>query len=108
MAEKQEVQQEVDFEKKLFRVLPEFVKRVSEVILKQLLDGLLLDGVFALSEIEDILQKNQTRAEKARDTILAVMKKGNEACRLMIKRLQQRDSTLFNQLGLSSDSSGPE
>uniref|UniRef100_A0A3B5QAR8 CARD domain-containing protein n=1 Tax=Xiphophorus maculatus TaxID=8083 RepID=A0A3B5QAR8_XIPMA len=45
--------------------------------------------------------------DKARDTIDAVMKKGQRACRLMIKRLHHRDPTLSNQLGLSSDSSGP-
>ncbi|XP_043965523.1 NLR family CARD domain-containing protein 3-like [Gambusia affinis] len=104
MAEKQEV----DFEEKLFKVRSEFVKRVSDDVLKQLLDGLLSDHILGDLEDEGILQKNQTRAEKARETIDTVRKKGNEACRLMIKRLQHIDPTLFNQLGLSSDSSGPD
>uniref|UniRef100_A0A3B5RB38 CARD domain-containing protein n=1 Tax=Xiphophorus maculatus TaxID=8083 RepID=A0A3B5RB38_XIPMA len=73
----------------------------------QLLDGLLSDCVFTLSERENILQKNQTRADKALAAIDAVMKKGQRACRLMIQRLHHRDSTLSNQLGLSSDSFGP-
>uniref|UniRef100_A0A3P9NI23 CARD domain-containing protein n=1 Tax=Poecilia reticulata TaxID=8081 RepID=A0A3P9NI23_POERE len=80
----------------------EFVERVSEEILKRLLDDLLSDGVITLSETEGILQKNQTREDKVRTTIDAVMKKGKEACRLMIKRLHHRDPTLSNQLGLSS------
>ncbi|XP_054913376.1 NACHT, LRR and PYD domains-containing protein 3-like [Poeciliopsis prolifica] len=101
-------QREVDFEEKLFKVRSEFVERVSEEILKRLLDDLLLDGVFTLSELEGILQKNQTRADKARDTIDAVRKKGQRGCRLMIKRLHHMDSTLSNQLGLSSDSFGLE
>ncbi|XP_023185449.1 NLR family CARD domain-containing protein 3-like isoform X2 [Xiphophorus maculatus] len=95
-------------EEKLSKVRPEFVEKVSEEILKRLLDDLLSDGVFHHSEIEGILQKNPTRADKARDTIDAVMKKGQRACRLMIKRLHHRDPTLSNQLGLSSDSSGPD
>ncbi|XP_023185772.1 protein NLRC3-like [Xiphophorus maculatus] len=106
MAQQQEVQQ--DFEKKLSKVRPEFVKRVSEEILKRLLDELLSDGVFNHSEIDGILQKNPIRADKARDTIDAVMNKGQRACRLMIKRLHHRDPTLSNQLRLSSDSSGPD
>uniref|UniRef100_A0A3P9QGA4 CARD domain-containing protein n=1 Tax=Poecilia reticulata TaxID=8081 RepID=A0A3P9QGA4_POERE len=77
----------------------------SEEILTQLLDGLEADGIFKRSEKEEILQKNPIRANKARDTIDAVMKKGQRACRLMIKRLHQIDPTLSNQLSLSSDSS---
>ncbi|XP_023185481.1 NLR family CARD domain-containing protein 3-like isoform X2 [Xiphophorus maculatus] len=100
--------QQQDFEKKLFKVRPEFVEKVSEEILKRLLDDLLSDGVFKHSEIEGILQKNPIRADKARDTIDAVINKGQRACRLMIKRLHHRDPTLSNQLGLSSDSSGPD
>ncbi|XP_014835469.1 PREDICTED: protein NLRC3-like, partial [Poecilia mexicana] len=89
-------------EEKLFKVRSEFVERVSEEILKRLLDDLLSDQVFTQSEMEGILQKNQTREDKARNTIDAVMKKGQRACRLMIRRLHHRDPTLFNQLGLSS------
>uniref|UniRef100_A0A3B3YHJ0 CARD domain-containing protein n=1 Tax=Poecilia mexicana TaxID=48701 RepID=A0A3B3YHJ0_9TELE len=89
---------------KLFKVRSEFVERVSEEILKRLLDDLLSDQVFTQSEMEGILQKNQTREDKARNTIDAVMKKGQRACRLMIRRLHHRDPTLFNQLGqFSSD-----
>ncbi|XP_014909727.1 protein NLRC3-like [Poecilia latipinna] len=98
----QEVQQ--DFEKKLFKIRIEFVERVSEEILTQLLDGLEADGIFKRLEKEEILQKNQTRANKARDTIDDVMKKGQRACRLMIKHLHFIDPTLSNQLSLFSDS----
>ncbi|XP_043965545.1 protein NLRC3-like isoform X2 [Gambusia affinis] len=87
-------------EEKLFKVRSEFVKRVSDDVLKRLLDGLLSDHILGDLEDEGILQKNQTRADKARETI--------DTCRLMIKRLHHIDPTLFNQLGLSSDSSGPD
>ncbi|XP_043965457.1 NACHT, LRR and PYD domains-containing protein 3-like isoform X2 [Gambusia affinis] len=95
-------------EEKLFKVRSEFVKRVSDDVLKRLLDGLLSDHILGDLEDEGILQKNQTRADKARQTIDTVRKKGNEACRLMIKRLHHIDPTLSNKLGLSSDSSGPD
>uniref|UniRef100_A0A3B5PUV3 NACHT domain-containing protein n=1 Tax=Xiphophorus maculatus TaxID=8083 RepID=A0A3B5PUV3_XIPMA len=61
--------------------------RVSEEILDQILDGLEADGIFKRLEKEEILQKNQTRANKARHTIDAVRMKGQRACRLMVKRL---------------------
>uniref|UniRef100_A0A3B5QE32 CARD domain-containing protein n=1 Tax=Xiphophorus maculatus TaxID=8083 RepID=A0A3B5QE32_XIPMA len=85
----------------LVPVRPKFVEKVSEEILKRLLDDLLSDGVFNHSEIEGILQKNPIRADKARDTIDAVMNKGQRACRLMIKRLHHRDPTLSNQKKLN-------
>ncbi|XP_054880151.1 caspase-1-like [Poeciliopsis prolifica] len=90
-------------EKTLSEVRSEFVESVSEELLIELLDGLQTDGVFGDSEKQAILENNQTRADKARDTIDAVLKKGNRACRLMIKHLHHMDPTLFNQLGLSSD-----
>uniref|UniRef100_A0A3B3UPJ2 CARD domain-containing protein n=2 Tax=Poecilia TaxID=8080 RepID=A0A3B3UPJ2_9TELE len=70
-----------------------------------LFDGLVSDDVFKHLEKEEILHKYKSRADKARNTIDAVEKKGKKACRLMIKRLHQIDPTLSNELGLSSDSS---
>ncbi|XP_043966402.1 NLR family CARD domain-containing protein 3-like isoform X1 [Gambusia affinis] len=105
MAEKQDVQQEVDFEEKLFNVRSEFVKRVSEEILIQLLDNLETDGIFNLLEKRAILEENPSTANKARKTIDDVIMKGQRACRLMIKRLQFIDPTLSNQLSLTSNSS---
>ncbi|XP_014859690.1 PREDICTED: protein NLRC3-like [Poecilia mexicana] len=98
--------QEVNFEEKLFDVRSKFVERISEEILNQLLDGLLSDSVFTLLEKENILQKNQTRADKARNTIDSVIKKGKKASRLTILHLHHKDQSLSNQLGLSSDSFG--
>ncbi|XP_027866326.1 NLR family CARD domain-containing protein 3-like isoform X2 [Xiphophorus couchianus] len=99
MAQQQEVQQ--DFEEKLFKVRSEFVKRVSEEILIQLLDDLETDGVFNLSEKRAILEGNQITANKARETIDAVRMKGQRACEMMIQRLHNIDPTLSKQLALS-------
>lgn len=81
------------------------MERVSEVILNQLLDALLSDGVFNHLEKEEILQKNQTRANKARDLIDFVRNKGGEASWKMIVRLQEMDEKLSTTLGLFSGSS---
>ncbi|XP_030611063.1 NLR family CARD domain-containing protein 3-like [Archocentrus centrarchus] len=80
----------------------EFVERVNEEILKQLLDALVPDKVLNELEKEWILQDNPTRADKARCFIDTVKKKGDEASRIMMRRLQTIDPTLFCQLGLPS------
>uniref|UniRef100_A0A3Q2NWT6 NLR family CARD domain-containing protein 3-like n=1 Tax=Fundulus heteroclitus TaxID=8078 RepID=A0A3Q2NWT6_FUNHE len=90
-----------DSEETLLSFRAEFVKRVSEEVLKQLLDSLEAGGVLNNSETEAILEKNQTRADKARSTIDAVRKKGNDSCKMMIQHLQLKDATLSNHLGLS-------
>ncbi|KAM4565397.1 NACHT, LRR and PYD domains-containing protein 3-like isoform 2-T2 [Fundulus diaphanus] len=90
-----------DLEKTLLSVRAEFVKRVTEEVLKQLLDSLEAGSVFNHLEKEEILEKNQTRADKARSTIDAVRNKGNDSCKMMIQHLQLKDATLSNQLGLS-------
>ncbi|KAM4538491.1 protein NLRC3-like [Fundulus diaphanus] len=90
-----------DLEKTLLSFRSEFVERVSEEVLKLLLDSLEADGVLNHSETEAILQKNQTREDKARSTIDAVRKKGKKSCKKMIQHLQLKDATLSNQLGLA-------
>ncbi|KAM6899493.1 NLR family CARD domain-containing protein 3-like isoform 1-T1 [Xenentodon cancila] len=86
-------------------IQPDFVNRVSEEILKQLLDALESDNVFSCSEKEEILQTNKTRADKARCFIESVKRKGNKACRKMIRHFQTKDPELSSELGLSSGSS---
>ncbi|XP_035984248.1 protein NLRC3-like [Fundulus heteroclitus] len=90
-----------DLEETLLSVRDEFVERVTEEVLKQLIYSLQAGGVFNNLEKEEILEKNQTRADKARSTIDAVRKKGNDSCKMMIQHLQLKDATLSNQLGLS-------
>ncbi|KAM6894075.1 NLR family member X1-like [Xenentodon cancila] len=85
------------------KIRPKFVNGVSIEILKQLIDLLLSEGVLSRPEKEDILEKNQTRADKARDFIDCVTKKGPEACRMMLKHLQSKDPTLSRHLGLDLD-----
>ncbi|KAM4538469.1 NACHT, LRR and PYD domains-containing protein 12-like isoform 2-T4 [Fundulus diaphanus] len=89
-----------DLEETLLSVRNEFVERVTEAVLKQLIYSLEADGVLNNLEKEEILEKHQTRADKARSTIDAVRKKGNDSCKMMIQHLQLKDATLSNQLGL--------
>ncbi|XP_072235590.1 NLR family CARD domain-containing protein 3-like [Leuresthes tenuis] len=95
-------------ESELNRIRMEFVKRVTEEILKQLLDALLADGVFSDLEKEAIIEENQTRADKARRLVDDVRRKGEEACRKMMEHLQKLDRTLSSQLCLLSGPSAQE
>ncbi|XP_013763236.1 NACHT, LRR and PYD domains-containing protein 12-like [Pundamilia nyererei] len=88
-------------EKELDRIRMEFLRRVSEELLKQLLDALACDGVFNDLEKESVLQENKLRVDKARDLIDKVKKKGDEASRKMIRYLQTMDPTLSSALHLS-------
>uniref|UniRef100_A0A3Q4I583 CARD domain-containing protein n=1 Tax=Neolamprologus brichardi TaxID=32507 RepID=A0A3Q4I583_NEOBR len=80
----------------------QFVQRVTAEDLTQLLEALVTDNVLNELEKERIQEMNQTRADKARDFIDTVKKKGEKACRIMISHLQTIDPTVFCQLGLSS------
>ncbi|XP_047247593.1 uncharacterized protein LOC124884047 isoform X2 [Girardinichthys multiradiatus] len=90
-------------DKELRRVRPGFVDKVSIEVIKQLLDGLLVDGVFNDGEKDSVLEASPIRAHKARVLIDKVKRKGPEASRRMIARLQKLDPTLYCELGLSSD-----
>ncbi|XP_075328230.1 caspase recruitment domain-containing protein 18-like isoform X2 [Odontesthes bonariensis] len=88
-------------ESELNRIRMEFVERVPEEILKQLLDALFVDGVFNRLEKEAIIEINH-KADKARSLIDDVGRKGEEASRKMMEHLQKLDPTLSSQLGLLS------
>uniref|UniRef100_A0A3B4G4F1 CARD domain-containing protein n=1 Tax=Pundamilia nyererei TaxID=303518 RepID=A0A3B4G4F1_9CICH len=85
-----------------------FVCRVSPEILTQLLEDLVSDGVLNELEKESILEGNPVRADKARCSIDSVRKKGDQACRIMIRHLQSIDLSLFSQLRLYSDPSAQQ
>ncbi|XP_008280768.1 caspase-1-like [Stegastes partitus] len=87
--------------KMLARARTKFVEKVSKVVLTQLLDDLLDDGVLNDGEKDSILEENMSKADKARDLVDTVKKKGDEASRKMIAHLKDRDATLYSELGLS-------
>ncbi|XP_059186983.1 caspase a [Centropristis striata] len=79
-----------------------FVDKVSNTVLKQLLDDLVGD-VLNEGEKESILEENPARADKARVLIDTMKKKGDAASRKMMDHLLSNDPTLYAELGLSTD-----
>nr|XP_046245207.1 caspase a-like isoform X2 [Scatophagus argus] len=85
----------------LSRVRTSFVEKVSTVLISQLLDDVLLDRIVNDGEKESVLEANSTRGDRARCLIDTVRRKGNNASRMMIAHIQQRDPMLYAELGLS-------
>ncbi|XP_078018648.1 uncharacterized protein LOC117264998 [Epinephelus lanceolatus] len=80
-------------------VRTEFVYRVSDPTLNQLLDKLLECHVITDDEMQSV--RTKTGAEKARDLIDMVRKKGNEASSLLIAAVREVDPYLSRVLKLS-------
>ncbi|XP_051813725.1 caspase recruitment domain-containing protein 18-like [Acanthochromis polyacanthus] len=75
-----------------------FVENVIDPVISQLLDDLLQDRVFNRGEKDYIIQKYPVTADKARELVDAVIKKGDVASRKMITRLQERDPELYSKM----------
>ncbi|KAM6987502.1 caspase-1-like [Tautogolabrus adspersus] len=87
--------------KELARVRSKFVNKISKELISQLLDDILQDGIVNEGEKDSILRENKSKADKARNLIDTVKRKGDVASRSIITHLQHRDATLFSELGLS-------
>ncbi|XP_030600140.1 caspase-1-like [Archocentrus centrarchus] len=74
-------------DKELHRVRTSFVEKVSETVIKQLLDDLAEDRVLNDGECESVLEKNTTRADNARCLIDIVKRKGPKASNTMIAHI---------------------
>ncbi|XP_071361449.1 caspase recruitment domain-containing protein 8-like isoform X1 [Trachinotus anak] len=85
-------------EEKLFSVRTEFIDRVSTSVLKDLQDVLLQKRVINNRELESI--PAIPRADKARELIDMVLRKGNGACGLLIDTFCEVDPFLSAQLDL--------
>uniref|UniRef100_A0AAZ3QRP7 B30.2/SPRY domain-containing protein n=1 Tax=Oncorhynchus tshawytscha TaxID=74940 RepID=A0AAZ3QRP7_ONCTS len=88
-------------EHQLRSVRTEFVKRASRAVLDGLLDGLLQHTVINQQEMESV-KVIAERAEKARDIIDMVLRKGTESCSRMINLLGELDHCLCSQLQINS------
>uniref|UniRef100_A0A669E966 CARD domain-containing protein n=1 Tax=Oreochromis niloticus TaxID=8128 RepID=A0A669E966_ORENI len=84
----------------LFTVRTEFIDSVSECVLNKLLDKLLEQHVINDQEMESV-RSQQSRADKARDVIDTVRRKGNEASSLLISALCEEDRCLSKELNLT-------
>uniref|UniRef100_A0A3B4UXT3 CARD domain-containing protein n=1 Tax=Seriola dumerili TaxID=41447 RepID=A0A3B4UXT3_SERDU len=85
-------------EDRLFLVRTQFINRVSDALLNQLLDKLLERGVVTDDEMQSA--RTKTRAEKARDVIDTVRRKGTEASSVLIAALYEVDQCLSRVLAL--------
>ncbi|XP_077427374.1 uncharacterized protein LOC144055341 [Vanacampus margaritifer] len=89
------------YDTELCIVRSNFVEGVTEEVINQLLDDL-LDGILNDGEKDDIMEKNETNGNRARQLIDTIRSKGPEACRRMIFHLERRDRPLHRRLGLPS------
>ncbi|XP_017547313.1 caspase-8-like [Pygocentrus nattereri] len=87
-------------DKVLADVRIELKKGLSLTVIKQLLDDLTNKRVLNEEEAETILESNAARADKARDLIDSVKKKGCVASEIMIAKLKVYDEHLYNKLEL--------
>ncbi|CAG5986506.1 unnamed protein product [Menidia menidia] len=74
------------------------IKRVSDSVLKQLLDKLLQHGAMINEEMQTA--KTKPRAEKAPDVIDTVMRKGHESSKTLIEAVREVDPCLSRELKL--------
>lgn len=95
----------IKLDKVLFEVRSKFVEKVSSTVLKQLLDDLSEDRVLNEEEMESVIEEHKARTDKARCLIDMVRKKGPKASEKMIKRIQERDENLYDELGVASRTS---
>ncbi|CAI5670201.1 unnamed protein product [Oreochromis niloticus] len=91
---------QVPADERLFTVRTEFIDSVSECVLNKLLDKLLEQHVINDQEMESV-RSQQSRADKARDVIDTVRRKGNEASSLLISALCEEDRCLSKELNLT-------
>ncbi|KAM4603551.1 NACHT, LRR and PYD domains-containing protein 12-like isoform 2-T3 [Polymixia lowei] len=90
--------QSLSAEDRLRSVRTEFIDRVTEPVLDQLLDELLNHNVINREEMAKA--KTRTRTDKAREVIDMVVMKGREASLKMIDIFRKRDPCLSKELQL--------
>ncbi|XP_051241868.1 baculoviral IAP repeat-containing protein 3 [Dicentrarchus labrax] len=94
-----QVEDSVPAQERLLSVRTEFINRVSDPALNQLLDKLLHRGIINDEEMQSARIKVQ--AEKARDIIDTVRKKGTRASSVLIAALCEVDPCISTELNLS-------
>ena len=84
----------------LRRIRSEFVKGVSDPVIKGLLDDLYHHEVFSSEEKDSVMEEQRSTADRARCLIDEVMKKGERASQVMIDSMKLMDNHLCITLGL--------
>ncbi|CAL8375171.1 unnamed protein product [Gadus morhua 'NCC'] len=93
-------------EGELKRIRSEFAERVSNPVIKRLLDDLYERKVFSTEEKDTVMENHKTRADQARCLIDMVIQKGERASKIMIDRMKKRDKHLSSTLVLISSPAG--
>uniref|UniRef100_A0A8C5BDJ5 CARD domain-containing protein n=1 Tax=Gadus morhua TaxID=8049 RepID=A0A8C5BDJ5_GADMO len=83
-----------------------FVDRVSDPVIKGLLDDLWQQQVFNTEEKDSVMEGLKIRADRARCLIDMVIGKGERASQMMIDSMKKRDKHLCSTLGLISSLAG--
>ena len=78
------------------------MQRVSDPVIKGLLDDLCDHDVFSTEENKAVIQDNTNTTDRARWVITTVMGKGERASWIMIDSIKKRDKHLYDTLGLIS------
>ncbi|CAL8349610.1 unnamed protein product [Arctogadus glacialis] len=84
----------------LRRIRSEFIHKVSDPVIKGLLDDLTDHEVFSTEEKDSVMEDQRSRADRARPLIDMVMAKGEGASLMMIDCMKKRDKHLSITLGL--------
>ncbi|XP_030260817.1 NACHT, LRR and PYD domains-containing protein 12-like [Sparus aurata] len=85
-------------EDKLLSVRTEFVNRVSEPVLNQILDKLRSGEIISDEEMQNFRRQDRVRADRARDVIDTVRGKGSAASSVLIAALREVDPLLYREL----------
>ncbi|CAL8390407.1 unnamed protein product [Boreogadus saida] len=86
----------------LERIHSKFVEKVTDPVIKGLLDDLWLQKVFNTEEKDSVTEEQRSRADQARCLIGMVIRKGERASHVMIESMKKRDEHLCINLGLIS------
>ena len=78
------------------------MQRVSDPVIKGLLDDLCDQDVFSTEENKAVIQDNTNTTDRARWVIKTVIGKGERASWIMIDSIKKRDKHLYDHLGLIS------
>uniref|UniRef100_A0A3B3SDZ1 Caspase a n=1 Tax=Paramormyrops kingsleyae TaxID=1676925 RepID=A0A3B3SDZ1_9TELE len=89
-------------DKELRRVRGTFVEGVTKPVIQQLVDDLQGSKILNDGEVESVHEEYSTRADKARCLIDMVVKKGQRSSETFIGLLKDRDTNLYDKLGLGS------
>ncbi|CAL8336316.1 unnamed protein product, partial [Boreogadus saida] len=90
----------------LGRIRSKFVDKVSDPVIKGLLDDLWQQKVFSTEEKDSVMEGQTIRADRARCLIDMVIGKGERASQAMIDSMRKRDQHLCSTLGLMSSPAG--